>query len=71
MLKEEAIRLVQTAYPGKDIGTVTETDKYFLVSLIPKMTNSRNVMRLNPYNDGLKAVDKATKKVFTYNPIRH
>ena len=71
MNKEEAIRLVRSAYPDKDIEKVTETGKYFLVSLLPKSSNRNDVIRLAPFDDGLKAVDKATKKVFTYNPIRH
>lgn len=71
MNKEEAIRLVRAAYPDKDIGKVTETEKYFLVSVFPKLPNRTDVVRLTPFDDGLKAVDKATKKVLTYNPIRY
>ena len=71
MNKEEAIRLIQSAYPDKDIGKVTETERYFLVSVLPKSSNRNGVVRLTPLDDGLKAVVKDTKKVFTYNPIRH
>lgn len=71
MNKEDAIRLVRSAYPDKDIGKIRETDRYFLVSVLPRSSNRNGVVRLALFDDGLKAVDKATKKVFTYNPIRH
>lgn len=71
MNKEEAVRLVISNYPNRDVDTVTETDKYFLVSIIPKQTNRDIAIRPVFYDDGLIAVDKSTKQVFTYNPIRH
>lgn len=71
MNKDEAIQLVRNAYPDKDIEKVTETNKYFLVSILPRSSNRDTVVRLSLFDDGLKAVDKATKEVFTYNPIRH
>ena len=71
MTKDEAIQLVLSVYPNKNIGKVRETERYFLISVIPKSSNKNGVRRLIPLDDGLKAVDKSTKKVFTYNPIRH
>lgn len=69
MNKEEAVQLVKQAYPGRDIGLVTETEKYFLVDTIAK--SKPGSIQLPQYDDGLKGVDKSTKTVFTYNPIRH
>lgn len=71
MNKEEAIRLVIAKYPDRDIDKVVETDKYFLVSMLPKQKNLNSLITPIPYDDGLKAVDKSTKQIFTYNPIRH
>lgn len=69
MNKEEAIKNVLAKFPDRDIGTVTENDKYFLVNTLSKNTSGN--LRLPLYSDGLKAVDKKTGLVFTYNPIRH
>ncbi len=71
MNKEEAVRLVMSKYPDRDVDKVTETDKYFLVSIMSKQTNRNVIVRPVSYDDGLIAVDKTTKEVFTYNPIRH
>ena len=71
MNKEEAISLVISKYPNRDIDKVTETDEYFLVSIMPKENTANVIIRPVSYDDGLLAVDKNTKEVFTYNPIRH
>ena len=67
MKKEEAIKIITDKYPDCVIGKITETPKYFLINIL---TNSSNFIQ-KLCNDSLKAVDKNTKKVFTYNPIRH
>lgn len=69
MNKEEAIQLVMNNFPDRDIGTVSENENYFLVNTLSKKKSG--ILRLVQYNDGLKAVDKKTKQIFTYNPIRH
>jgi len=71
MNKEEAVRLVMSKYPYRVVDKVTETDKYFLVSIMSKPTKQNVIIRPVAYDDGLIAVDKTTKQVFTYNPIRH
>lgn len=71
MNKEEAIKIVEAKFPDQDIDKVTETEKYFLISILPKQKNPKVLIRPVPKADGLMAVDKASKKVFTYNPIRH
>lgn len=71
MKKEEAIALIMSKYPNHDIEKVTETNKYFLVSIFPKIENASARIRPVLINDGLKAVDKETKEIFTYNPILH
>ena len=71
MKKEEAVRLVLSKHHDRDVDKVTETDKYFLVSLVQKPKNPNMLFRPELYDDGLIAVDKKTKEVFTYNPIRH
>ena len=71
MNKEEAIRLVMSKYPDRDVDKVTETDKYFVVSIMSKEAQRNVIIRPVSYDDGLIAVDKTTKQVFTYNPIRH
>lgn len=71
MNKEEAIRLVMSKYRDREVDKVTETDKYFVVSIIPKQAKRNIIIRPISYDDSLIAVDKTTKQVFTYNPIRH
>ena len=69
--KEEAIEIVKNKFPDRDVDKVTETTNYFLVSIIPKRTNPDAIPMRFLLDDGLLAVDKNTKKVFTYNPLRH
>ena len=74
MNKDEAINIVISKYPTKVIDKVSETDNYFLISISPKRNNEGDddsVLFPTVCDDGLKAVDKKTGKVFTYNPIRH
>ena len=71
MTKEEAIKITLTKFKNRIVDKVTETDKYFLINLVGKGSKAEGVTVLEPFNDGLKAVDKQTKEVFTYNPIRH
>lgn len=67
MKQEEAIKLVMSKYPNHDIGQVTETDEYFVINILPK-SNDQDI----PICDNsLKAVNKETKSIFTYNPIIH
>lgn len=68
---EEAKKLVASRYTNYVINKVTETNKYFLVSIVlPKKYDSENLF-LSPQDGCLKAVDKQTKKIFTYHPIIH
>ena len=71
MKKEEAIKIITDKYPDRNIDKVTETDKYFLISISRKGIFEDNVIKPMVCDDGLKAVDKKTKQVFTYNPILH
>lgn len=71
MKKEEAIKIVKKKYPGKEIDKVTETTNYFLIEVISTKKLSSVHLRPVALDDGLKAVDKANGRVFTYNPIRH
>jgi hypothetical protein len=71
MKKENAVKIIVDKFPNHDIVKVTETKKYFLVGILPKMKKTASIIRPIPCNDGLMAVDKATGGVFTYNPIRH
>lgn len=71
MNKEEAIKLIMSKFPDRDIDKITETGKYFLVSIMSKQKNQNGLIKTMSIDDGLKAVDKETKEVFTYNPIRH
>ena len=70
MKKEDAIKLIHDTYPNHEIDKVTETEKYFLVAISPKIEGNSGPIKLVPCNDGLKAVVKADGKIFTYNPIR-
>lgn len=67
MKQEEAIKLVMSKYPNHDIGQVTETNEYFVINILPKNSGAD----IPICDDGLKAVNKATKSIFTYNPIIH
>ena len=69
--KEEVIKLVNSKYPGRYIEKVTENDKYFLISLVRRKSDDPEFTIINGCDDGLKAVDKNTKEIFTYNPLRH
>lgn len=71
MNKEEAIKLIMSKFPDRDIDKITETGKYFLVSIMSKQKNQNGLIKTMSVDDGLKAVDKETKEVFTYNPIKH
>lgn len=71
MNKEKAIAIIASKYPNKDIDTVTETNKYFLISIVAKRNVQDDSIVLTSSDDGLKAVDRSTGQVFTYNPIRH
>ena len=70
MKQEEAIKLVMSKYPKHDIGQVTETDDYFVINIVPKNSKTDTI---NPpiCDNSLKAVNKETKSIFTYNPIIH
>lgn len=67
MKQEEAIKLVISKYPNHDIGQVTETDDYFVINIVPK----NNDADIPICDNSLKAVNKETKSIFTYNPIIH
>ena len=71
MNREEATSLVVSKYPDRYVDNVTETDKYFLVSIVSNTVKQNVIIRPISCDDGLIAVDKNTKEVFTYNPIRH
>lgn len=71
MNKEESIKLIMSKFPDRDIDKITETGKYFLVSIMSKQKNQNGLIKTMSIDDGLKAVDKETKQIFTYNPIRH
>lgn len=71
MTKNEAIEIVNAKFPDCCVGKVTESDKYFLVEVIPKEYTETSIIPVVYCDDGLKAVDKETRQIFTYNPIRH
>ena len=68
---EDAKKLVMSKYPNYAIDKVTETNKYFLVSIVLPKKHSPENLFLSPQDGCLKAVDKSTKKIFTYHPIIH
>ena len=70
MKQEDAIKLITEAYPNHVIDKVTETEHYFLIAISPKGSRKTGLIKITPCNDGLKAVVKASGKIFTYNPIR-
>lgn len=70
MRKEEAIKLIVSKYPNRTVDKVTETEKYFLISVSDKESSADDIIKPVIYDDGLKAVEKSTGKIFTYNPIR-
>ena len=67
MTIHEAMRLVSNEFPNRIIDNVTETENYFLVNTIKKKDQGLVVA----LDDGLKAVSKHDKKIFTYNPLKH
>ena len=70
MKKEEAIILVKNKYKNRVIDKITETDKYFIISFGVKNTSPDLMIDIS-YDDGLVAVDKKTKEIFTYHPLIH
>ena len=71
MKKEDAVKIFTESFPDYDIGKITETKSYFLISVVPKNRRPSTNPRLVTFSDGLKAVDKVSGRIFTYNPIRH
>ncbi len=77
MQQVEAINLIKSKYPNNDIGQVTETDEYFIINILPKRNNTDtlgteyDIIESPMCDDCLKAVNKETKSIFTYNPIKH
>lgn len=71
MKKEEAIELIISRYPNHYVDKITETDKYFLISIVLEKALNTGSVKPVICDDGLKAVDKKTKEIFTYNPIIH
>lgn len=73
MTLEEAKQIVLDKFPNYGITKPRETTNYFIMSIHPKSAKPKSSSFLKPKfaDDGLMAVVKATKEVFTYNPIRH
>ena len=70
MKKEEAIKIITDKYPNHIVDEINENNKYFLISIISKKYKDFAIKPLI-CDDGLKAVEKNTGKVFTYNPVLH
>ena len=71
MKKEEAMKLIMDKYPNHTVDKVTETGKYFLISISRKGAFENSFFKPVMFDDGLKAVDKTNGQIFTYNPILH
>ena len=71
MTREKAIERVMNKYPNYNIDDVSETDKYFLISISRKGIFENAIIKPVMVDDGLKAIDKISGQVFTYNPILH
>lgn len=71
MNKDEAIKIVLDKYQNYTVDKVTETDEYYLVSISNNEKFKNAILKPISCDDGLKAVDKKTGIVFTYNPIKH
>lgn len=71
MNRDKAVKIVMDKYPNHTIDKVTETDNYYLVSISDKETFENAIVKPVAYDDGLKAVDKKSGQIFTYNPIKH
>ena len=71
MKKEEAIKMIMSKYPNHNVDEVSETNKYFLISISRNNKVENNVFKPTTFDDGLKAVDKTNGQIFTYNPILH
>lgn len=71
MTQKEAVSLIVKKYPDRVIDKITETKNFFLISMVRKK-RTKTGMHVNvEVDDFLKAIDKRTMKIFTYNPIRH
>ena len=68
---EEAKKIFSENCPNSQIGRIKETDRYFIFEEVPIDDLPEGCIRVTMFNDGLKAVDKETGQIFTYNPIRH
>lgn len=77
MKREEAVKLIVSKYPNHDIGQITETDEYFVINILPKINRTSeaeteyDAIDIPLCDNSLKAVNKATGSIFTYNPIKH
>lgn len=71
MNKDKAVQIVMDKYPNYTVDKVTETDDYYLISISDKEKFKNTIVKPIAYDDGLKAVNKVTGSIFTYNPIKH
>lgn len=71
MIIEEAKKIFLENCPNSRAGRITETDEYFIIEELPIDDLPEGAIRLVRFDDSLKAVDKETGQIFTYNPIRH
>lgn len=63
MTKEEAVEKALNARPGMKVDRITEHEKCFVISLVPKDFKKGN------YISGATRVDKKTGEVRLYNPM--
>lgn len=71
MTRKEAVILITKKYPDRVIDKITETENFFLISMIRKKRTKSDFYINIEVDDFLKAIDKRTMKIFTYNPIIH
>ncbi len=71
MTENEAVRLVQNKFPNRIIVQVTEANKYFLLDTVDRKNVRDDGSVIPAMDDGLKAINKTTREIFTYNPMIH
>lgn len=71
MDKNEALRHIKNKFPNRVITGLSETNKYFIIETVDKRNITDDGTIVPTMDDGLKAIDKRTKEVFTYNPLLH
>ena len=67
--KKEAEQLILKKYPDHKIMNFIETNNYFVAHIVVNTPIKKGGAVMRGCDDGLKAVEKKTGTIITYNPM--